>query len=348
MADFGYTTAGATLQSNSTGYTYASRYGAYTAGAGEQLDSVSVYCSSDSGTQASTVGVYDITTWPSNLLVTGGVTATTTAAWQTAGSLATAFVNGTKYCAAFYNAATLNFNYYYDSGVSNDNAYTSGNFPDPWTASTALGRKYSVYGTYSAGGTTVTVPAASLGLSGFAPTISTSSNISIDVPAASLTLAGYAPTVTTSGSLSIDVPTASLNLTGYAPTINTTGHVSVSVPLGSLALAAFAPDIQTPVSVDIPAASLNLTGFAPTILSGVTIDIPSATLTLTGLVPTITASSSANIDVPTATLNLMGYAPTIEGSISWVVVGNNSTTWIDTTDESNTWTAVTNTPTTWN
>lgn len=158
MPTFGYTAGGATQQSSASPFTYASRFDSHTAGATDTLDSVHVYCDTASGTQASSSGVYDITTWPANLLTTGSITATTTLQWQVATGLATAMVNSTKYCAAFYNGASTNFRYYYDSGVAADNAYEAGNFNDPWTATTSVSRKYSVYATYLAGAAISTVP----------------------------------------------------------------------------------------------------------------------------------------------------------------------------------------------
>lgn len=73
--------------------------------------------------------------------------------------------------------------------------------------------------TTSGGGTTVSVPAGSLTLTGLAPTVTATANVSIDVPAGSLTLTGNAPTVQTTANAEIAVPSGSLTLTGYAPEV---------------------------------------------------------------------------------------------------------------------------------
>jgi hypothetical protein len=51
----------------------------------------------------------------------------------------------------------------------------------------------------------------------------------IAVPAGSLTLTGYAPTVNTTAGTNIDVPAGALTLTGYAPAVYTLGSTTGSV-----------------------------------------------------------------------------------------------------------------------
>lgn len=66
---------------------------------------------------------------------------------------------------------------------------------------------------------TVSAPAGSLTLTGYAPTVQVSSNQAIQVPAGTLTLTGNAPTVATTANQLIAVPAGALTLTGYAPTV---------------------------------------------------------------------------------------------------------------------------------
>ena len=167
----------------------------------------------------------------------------------------------------------------------------------------------------------VTVPVASLSLTGFAPIVTATANVSIEIPVASLALAGFAPTVTATANVSIEVPVASLTLAGFAPTVTATGDVSITVPVASLALAGFAPTVQTPVTVTIPVASLTLTGFAPTIQTPVSVTVPVASLSLSGFAPTVTATANVSVTVPVASLALSGFSPTVTatGNVSVTV-----------------------------
>ena len=136
------------------------------------------------------------------------------------------------------------------------------------------------------GGVTVSVPAGSLTLTGFAPTVSAPRTIS--VPAGSLTLTGFAPTVSTPRTIS--VPAGSLTLTGYAPTVTGgSSGTTVSVPAGSLTLTGFSPTVSVSAVIAIPAGALTLTGFAPSVFTtaGVVVDVPAGSLTLTGYAPTV-------------------------------------------------------------
>lgn len=121
--------------------------------------------------------------------------------------------------------------------------------------------------TATTAGVTVGVPAGSLTLTGFAPTVSTTGLVS--VPAGSLTLTGLAPTVAVSGgSATVAVPAGALTLTGFAPTVDAGYSASVSVPAGSLALTGFAPTVSNgsmAATVSVPVGALTLTGYAPTV-----------------------------------------------------------------------------------
>ena len=158
------------------------------------------------------------------------------------------------------------------------------------------------------GGATVSVPAGSLTLTGFAPTVS--NPLSIAIPAASLTLSGFAPTVSTA--VSISVPAGSLTLTGFAPVVGTPR--TISVPAGSLSLTGFAPTVTVAAAgttVSVPAGSLSLTAFAPTVSISAVIAIPPGALTLTGFAPSVNTTLGTIVDVPAGGLTLSGFAPTV-------------------------------------
>jgi hypothetical protein len=94
-----------------------------------------------------------------------------------------------------------------------------------------------------ASGTTISVPAGSLTLTGYAPTVVTSDHKTISVPSGTLTLTGYAPTVSVAANVLVSVPFGTLTLTGYAPTVLTTANQTVSVPSGTLTLTGYAPTV---------------------------------------------------------------------------------------------------------
>lgn len=157
-------------------------------------------------------------------------------------------------------------------------------------------------------GTTVSVPAGSITLTGYAPTVS--NPLSIPIPAAALTLSGFAPTVTTPRIVS--VPAGSLTLTGFAPVVSTPR--TISVPAGSLSLTGFAPTVTVAAAgttVSVPAGSLSLTGFAPTVSISAVIAIPPGALTLTGFAPSVNTTLGTIVDVPAGGLTLSGFAPTV-------------------------------------
>lgn len=182
------------------------------------------------------------------------------------------------------------------------------------------------------GGTTISVPAGSLALTGFAPTVSATDNQIIAVPAGALTLAGFAPTVNVGANQSISVPAGSLTMTGFAPTVNVGVNQNIAVPAGSLILTGFAPTISTSANqtIAVPVGSLTLTGFAPTVVQTAhqTISVPLGTLVMAGYAPTVSASGSYTISVPLGALVLTGYAPVVNNSGASATVTVKLGSWI--------------------
>lgn len=154
----------------------------------------------------------------------------------------------------------------------------------------------------------VEVPVASLSLTANTPTVSVSDHKTVDVPAASLSLTAFAPTVTAVADQVVDVPAGSLSLTAYAPTVSTDASITVQVPAGSVSLNAFAPVVNIPAAIDVPAASLTIAANAPTVTAGTSVSVPLAELTLTAFIPGI--SITGNVSVPVGAITLTGYAPT--------------------------------------
>lgn len=91
----------------------------------------------------------------------------------------------------------------------------------------------------------------------------------IDIPAGSLTLTGFAPSVVVTDNVTVDVPAGALTLTGYAPTAIVTDDQIVDVPAGSLTLRALAMSVgnTSPAATTRRAWRLLLTDNLPLRLS---------------------------------------------------------------------------------
>jgi len=96
----------------------------------------------------------------------------------------------------------------------------------------------------AASDTTITVPAGSVTLTGYAPVVSIGGNIEVTVPTGSVTLTGYVPTVTNTADTTIVVPSGTITLTGQVPDVSVTNNVSVEVPSGAVSLTGQVPTVS--------------------------------------------------------------------------------------------------------
>lgn len=177
--------------------------------------------------------------------------------------------------------------------------------------------------TVAGSGNTIAVPAGSLSLTGFAPTIVVTANNVIAVPVGSLALSGKVPTVIATANNTIAVPLGSLALTGEVPTIVQSANQLIAVPLATLTLTAQTPTVTATAGnyITVPAGSLTLNGLTPTVVTTENnlIAVPLGTLSLTALVPTIQNGANHVIDVPAGSLSLTGYAPDIVQTANQVI-----------------------------
>lgn len=164
--------------------------------------------------------------------------------------------------------------------------------------------------------TTVTPSTASLTLTAYAPTVTTSANTTVTPATATLTLTVYGPTVTTPQL--VTPSTASLTLAMFAPAVAT--HVLVTPATATLSLAAFAPVVATPVTVTPSTAALTTDTFAPSVSTPILVTPTNATLTTTVFTSTVTASADIVATPSTASLTLALFAPTVTavGAVSVV------------------------------
>lgn len=175
--------------------------------------------------------------------------------------------------------------------------------------------------TLSGGGTTVSVPASSISVSGFAPTVSVSANVDVDVPQGSLSVTGFAPSVNVSDAVEISVGTGSLTVNGLAPTVTVSDFVEVSVPTGSVSVTGLAPlvTIGDAQVVPVPAGAVNIQGYAPgiSVTSNISVEIPAGTVEITTFAPNV--GTDFSVTVPAGSASITGYEPTVVASVKTVI-----------------------------
>lgn len=190
-------------------------------------------------------------------------------------------------------------------------------------------------------GITVTPSVGTLSLSGVAPTVTTSANVSLAPAVASLVLAGVAPTVTASDFKTVTPTATSLTLTGVAPVIG----LKLSPPIATLVLTpatstvtvssnqVVTPSVATLMLTSATSnvtvsnnqtatpgiATLTLTGATPTIALPKLVSPTIAALTLTGVVPSVTATANQTLTPAVATLTITGIAPAVSGGAGLTV-----------------------------
>ena len=119
--------------------------------------------------------------------------------------------------------------YLYTRALSQNEAFALQQ--NPWQLLTPARARVIVSLPAGGAGNSIAVPAASLTLTGYVPTVAATTNQTIVVPAGALALTGYAPTVVGSSN-SIAVPAGALALTGYAPSIDQS-YINTNVALAT-------------------------------------------------------------------------------------------------------------------
>jgi hypothetical protein len=170
------------------------------------------------------------------------------------------------------------------------------------------------------GGVSVAVPAASVTITGYAPTVTGAASISVDVPAGEISVTGYAPTVTSTDNIEVAIPADSLTVTGYAPTVTASDSQEVSPGADSIAVTGYAPTIAITdaQAIVIPAGSVTVTGYAPTVetTSSVTVEVDTGSVSITGHAPAV--GTSISVSPAVSTLSITGYAPSVVASVKTV------------------------------
>lgn len=98
----------------------------------------------------------------------------------------------------------------------------------------------------TAGGATNTAinpAAASLVITGYAPTVAQSAHQTVAPGAGSIVITGYAPTITQGVTTNTSPAAGSIAITGYAPTITRTANQALSPAVGAISITGYAPTI---------------------------------------------------------------------------------------------------------
>lgn len=158
-------------------------------------------------------------------------------------------------------------------------------------------------------GTTVTPGVATLTLTTFAPTVTTSNNQLVTPGVATLSLTGLAPQLKSQ----INTGLATLTLTTFAPSV--TIGVRAVPDVATLTLTTYAPQIKSQINTGL--ATLTLTTFAPQVNLKV---VPNTTnLTFSTFAPTVSVSNNQSVTPGVATLTLTTFVPTVATSNNQVV-----------------------------
>ena len=151
----------------------------------------------------------------------------------------------------------------------------------------------------------LTPGAASLTVTGFAPTISRSANQAVSPAAAGITLTGYAPVLSQTGNQALTPGASALAISGFAPTLTQSGNLGLQPGAAVLAISGFAPAISqtTGSGIQPGPASLSIAGFAPTLAQTANVSLsPGASpIVITGYVPSIVNSGEQGQSLITLT-----------------------------------------------
>jgi hypothetical protein len=162
--------------------------------------------------------------------------------------------------------------------------------------------------------TAVAAGVGALLATGFAPSVSTTSNTQVTAGVGAVVATGFSPTVTASSHQTVSAGVGELTATGFVPSvvINTT----IATDIGALVLAGLAPTViaSDHQTVSTLVGALALTGFSPDVSVGAatTAEPGVGVLALVGHAPTVTATAHVRVDTALGVLLATGFAPVVE------------------------------------
>jgi hypothetical protein len=192
----------------------------------------------------------------------------------------------------------------------------------------------------------IRAPVATATTEAIAPTVTTTSSVTIVAPIATATAQAIAPTVTTTSSVTINAPIAMATAEAIAPTVSVTSNVTIVAPVATATAETIAPEIGTGATVTVPApaaataqaiaptvtttsnvtisvpvATATAEAIAPTLGTGVTVTVPApVTATAQAIAPTVTTTSSVTINAPIAMATAEAIAPTVSVTSNVTIV----------------------------
>lgn len=163
----------------------------------------------------------------------------------------------------------------WDLGLLTRTAATAGSYPIAVTPTgggtgTEATFKLAAFKAAAASGTNLTPGAAALTITGPAPTVTRTANVSLTPAAASLVLSRPLPTVARTAHQALQPGPKSLALQGYAPTVAQLAGTNLTPAAAALTLQGFAPTVARTAHVQLsPApAQIVVSGHAPTVANG--------------------------------------------------------------------------------
>lgn len=91
--------------------------------------------------------------------------------------------------------------------------------------------------------TPINPAAASIAITGYAPTVAQSAHQSVAPGTGGIAITGYAPSITQSVAGSINPATGAITVTGYAPTVTRTANQALSPAAGAITITGYAPTV---------------------------------------------------------------------------------------------------------
>lgn len=180
------------------------------------------------------------------------------------------------------------------------------------------------------------IPATSLGLTGFAPTVDISERTSRGRQSPVFGLEYRFPqgirrnlnrnisAISSSGAFGVTIPAGSLSFTTYAPSV----FSGSKAPTRGVGFAYLSPltrfdgfqslnyGVAGNTRVAVPTGTLTFSGIAPTVTvsANFSVEVPATGVTFTTYVPTVAGSNNVTVSPGVASLTFTGYAPTVSAS----------------------------------
>lgn len=167
---------------------------------------------------------------------------------------------------------------------------------------------------------TATPGAASLTVTGYAPTVDISGDIAVTPGIETLAITGYAPSVSVSDHVAVTPDTVDIVITGYPVTVDIGGGVTVVPDAVDIVVTGLVPTVSISVNVVVipPPGEIIIIGYPPSLGAPVDLTPDAVDLAITTFEPLVRVGRE--VFPETTDLVLTGYDPTVETSTPKAVV----------------------------